>query len=1206
MPKEYLACVASEKKRGKSLADAKRICAIAFWKRHGETPQRAAGETAMTVRERIQAAIERARAEGNGEQVGALQVLLETGSGLDAVLEATKKEDGEDYPASAFAYVPDADKPSTWKLRLWESPSKKVTVAQVGRAAAAFSPGGFRGQKVQIPAADIGKVKSKIRATYRKLGVKDEQIPKSVREALLLPPELQSLAESIWANIPFSYEYVQERLAQAVSDGYAQFGIEKEQDRWQAMVAATFAETVIVRGAKETYYEAKWALTGDGKAAVLSDVKPVTVDVKIQRPAAGAAESVQEVYAQVDGSYEAEMRDLRSSLRANPALFGGSDEWDVGLEATFADRVVVRGGEGKLFRAAWTRSDDGTIGFSDIRDVKVELKVLDGETIATAAPEGEGAGILAADTATETTDLLETFTAPVRVVQERDVGNGKGGTDHLMTVECLLGIADTPTRNGRVYTKGLFENLVAECKDGTARSKRWLGEGDHPSDGQPRLMDTICTPWRNLRLDGSRLLGETDIIDTSKGADVQKLVRNGVPVQTSSRTAAVTTSEVRDGLTVEVVDEKTALANFGGWDFVLGAAAHEGDEIAGVRSFREKDGTPAAAASPPSSSEVPGDNIDEVLDTMTTEELQRLIQEAVSAGVPAGLKVLLESEKPKTAEGDGKQQEGEPDPKAAAQGHDDLAGRVDKLQETLTSFVEGQAKDKKDKETAEALALGRKAIMETDEVRAWPDPARKLMEQALGEVVSVDNLAKVYEQTQRTLENVGLLVIRRGGGVGISAVHVASTPEKSREDQAKEFQRGCLPDRFLPETKDEAFDLLCEGIEDNGLRSGADQDDRIVQMLGATAPWPGFHPGNPRHVFRVVLENVARMHPEYLAANLREFRPNFRTLLEWTGAVNVAQTVPYVLPIIRQVWARLQWVMELMSVQPMTKSTGVVHFLDFLYDPSAGNPAVPGQFVSDYAQYVSEQAAVPEVMLQLTHSDITMDTKKLKAEWSSEVRQNLRADHGLAIEAEMVNFMADEIAREVVAMLLNTMRLAADPAGNITAGNVNFGCLLPAAGYVNLGEWQKELYRHALQADGLVRAQRRGRTNWMVAGQNALIRLMRLENWSATTMDPEAAEWDVGINRVGTLDGNPKHRVYGADPDFWPTEVIMVGRKGPDWYDSGMVYCPFIPMYTAPLFVDPNTFCERIAVMSRFGYAKVVGNSLATVTCLPAAQGVPW
>ena len=94
----------------------------------------------------------------------------------------TKTEGGSEYNASAFAYVPDPGIPSTWKLRLEESPGH-VTIAQLGRAAAAFSAGGFRGNRVEIPSADVAKAKARIRAAYRKMEVAMEDMPMSIREA---------------------------------------------------------------------------------------------------------------------------------------------------------------------------------------------------------------------------------------------------------------------------------------------------------------------------------------------------------------------------------------------------------------------------------------------------------------------------------------------------------------------------------------------------------------------------------------------------------------------------------------------------------------------------------------------------------------------------------------------------------------------------------------------------------------------------------------------------------------------------------------------------------------------------------------------------------------------------------------------------------------------------------------------------------------
>ncbi|MBU2685603.1 MAG: hypothetical protein KKF27_20370, partial [Gammaproteobacteria bacterium] len=97
--------------------------------------------------------------------------------------ETVKTEDGVKFPAEAFAYAPDNETPSEWKLRLWEDPTKKVTRKQLGAAAAALSPGGFRGQKVDIPAEALPSVKRKIRSAYRSLDVPDEEIPRWVKEA---------------------------------------------------------------------------------------------------------------------------------------------------------------------------------------------------------------------------------------------------------------------------------------------------------------------------------------------------------------------------------------------------------------------------------------------------------------------------------------------------------------------------------------------------------------------------------------------------------------------------------------------------------------------------------------------------------------------------------------------------------------------------------------------------------------------------------------------------------------------------------------------------------------------------------------------------------------------------------------------------------------------------------------------------------------
>lgn len=101
---------------------------------------------------------------------------------IEPLSKATKREDGEDFPPEAFAYVPDPESPSTWKLRLWDSLSDRETRAQVGRAVAALSPGGFRGNRVQIPADDLAGVKRRVAQAWRKVNEDDAELPAVLKQ----------------------------------------------------------------------------------------------------------------------------------------------------------------------------------------------------------------------------------------------------------------------------------------------------------------------------------------------------------------------------------------------------------------------------------------------------------------------------------------------------------------------------------------------------------------------------------------------------------------------------------------------------------------------------------------------------------------------------------------------------------------------------------------------------------------------------------------------------------------------------------------------------------------------------------------------------------------------------------------------------------------------------------------------------------------
>ena len=99
---------------------------------------------------------------------------------------ATKTENGVEYPKSAYLYTPDPESPSTWKLRYknFFDGKLKLDPEQLGKAVAAFSPGGFRGQQVELPEKDRKAVLKKIRSIYKnQLKVKEADMPETLRSA---------------------------------------------------------------------------------------------------------------------------------------------------------------------------------------------------------------------------------------------------------------------------------------------------------------------------------------------------------------------------------------------------------------------------------------------------------------------------------------------------------------------------------------------------------------------------------------------------------------------------------------------------------------------------------------------------------------------------------------------------------------------------------------------------------------------------------------------------------------------------------------------------------------------------------------------------------------------------------------------------------------------------------------------------------------
>jgi|GEM_PF-357724 len=183
----------------------------------------------------------------------------------------TKTENGVEYPKSAYLYTPDPESPSTWKLRYknYIDGKLKLDPEQLGKAVAAFSPGGFRGQKVDLPEADRKAVLKKIRSLYiNQLKVKEADMPETLRSTQQTDTSLEDIRESI--------DKVRDAIWEAVQN---QFG----QDAWLQEVFPDYC----VYSLGDQDFKVSWSLT-NGEVALGSDsveVEDVWVEVQSQQAA---------------------------------------------------------------------------------------------------------------------------------------------------------------------------------------------------------------------------------------------------------------------------------------------------------------------------------------------------------------------------------------------------------------------------------------------------------------------------------------------------------------------------------------------------------------------------------------------------------------------------------------------------------------------------------------------------------------------------------------------------------------------------------------------------------------------------------------------------------------------------------------------------------------------------------------------------------
>ena len=215
---------------------------------------------------------------------------------------------------------------------------------------------------------------------------------------------------------------------------------------------------------------------------------------------------------------------------------------------------------------------------------------------------------------------------------------------------------------------------------------------------------------------------------------------------------------------------------------------------------------------------------------------------------------------------------------------------------------------------------------------------------------------------------------------------------------------------------------------------------------------------------------------------------------------------------------------------------------------------------------------------------VEAQTRKLKAEYSIELAQDLKNVHGLDAETELINIIEYEIAAELDRDLVDAIHGSCTNAGNWYYGNV--GQYMSVSGGVGAtaqtadGRWEMEKFRSLYtrivrEANAVAISTRRGAANIIIASLNVVSALETLSNFMYSQV-PGNVEPTFGVAKVGTLDG--RFTVYLDTFAF--NDFFIVAYKGSSAMDTGIIYLPYVPLMVQKI-VDPSTLQPLIGFMTR-------------------------
>jgi len=349
--------------------------------------------------------------------------------------------------------------------------------------------------------------------------------------------------------------------------------------------------------------------------------------------------------------------------------------------------------------------------------------------------------------------------------------------------------------------------------------------------------------------------------------------------------------------------------------------------------------------------------------------------------------------------------------------------------------------------------------------------------------------------------------------------------------------------------------------------------------------------GAKRSTMAVTLENTRKYLAESATAGA-------------TSAGNVATLNRVILPVIRRVMPTVI-ANELVGVQPLTGPVGQIHTLRVRYaDTSSGAGVVAGEEAfspfkiaeaysgdNGAAGKAANTAALEGVAgnrmsIQILKQTVEAKTRKLSARWTFEAAQDAQAQQGIDIEAEIMAALAQEITAEIDQEVLNSLSTLAGTA----LETYNQAAVSGTATFV--GDEHAAL---AVQinrvANIIAQRTRRGAGNWAVVSPLALTILQSATTSAFARTTEGTFEAPTNTKFVGTLNNSMKVYVNTYATESGGFDNILIGYKGSSEADAAAFYCPYVPLMSSGVVLDPSTFEPVVSFMTRYGYVELTNTA---------------